>query len=552
MTQATVPSTNHAAAMLRVLGRLGSRLRELGLNVSVWDSAGALVGSCMAGNDLCRIALESSLHATEALSVAAGRALARREPVTAQTPCGCCLVAVPVLRRRRMVGAVAACYPTREALASGALAKAWRGMGLDEKDVRRQAQSVRHSRDQAADFAQILSWLVESEQATEIAGAETGMLSANLSSTYEELSLLYRISGFMKVNQPAGEFLRGVCSDLLEVMHISAAAAVLYPHPSANPEDVVVLEGDLALDESQLRALAREHVAARFVHNRPMLDNQFRASAGGPASPCVERLIAAPLVSDDNLMGMILGFNKDRGDFDSVDLKLIGSIANQSAVFVSNNRLYAELQELLMGVLHALTASIDTKDPYTSGHSGRVAILTRRIAEKMGLPAQKVQQLYLAGLLHDIGKIGVPESVLRKPGRLTEEEFWHIRCHPGTGARILGGLRHLEEVISGIYTHHERPDGLGYPQGLRGDQVPLEGRVVGLADAFDAMSSERTYRKALPLDAVVAEIRQRRGTQFDPAVVDVFLSMDLEQVLEELRQPASTVFPADVAPEVPR
>ncbi|MCD6304078.1 MAG: HD-GYP domain-containing protein, partial [Planctomycetes bacterium] len=248
-------------------------------------------------------------------------------------------------------------------------------------------------------------------------------------------------------------------------------------------------------------------------------------------------------------LGTLLALNKAGGDFNSIDIKLMSSVANQAAVFLTNHVLYADLQELLMGVLHALTASIDAKDPYTCGHSRRVADISRRLAETMGLAPPDVQRTYLAGLLHDIGKIGVPEAVLCKPGRLTDAEYEQIKKHPEIGARILGGIRQLEHVVPGILCHHERLDGRGYPRGLSGAQIPLEARIIGLADCFDAMTSDRVYRKALPLEKVIREIRRHAGTQFDRKVADVLLSMDLPAYLEELRKPTESAFQISLAQE---
>jgi putative nucleotidyltransferase with HDIG domain len=202
--------------------------------------------------------------------------------------------------------------------------------------------------------------------------------------------------------------------------------------------------------------------------------------------------------------------------------------------------LYADLQDLLMGVLHALTATIDAKDPYTCGHSQRVAMLSKLLAQRVGFPPAKVQELYLAGLLHDIGKIGVPEQVLCKEGRLTDEEYGSMKRHPSIGAKILQGIRQLDEVIVGILTHHERPDGKGYPQRLSGAQVPIEGRIVGLADVFDAMTSDRTYRKAMQLNVVLAEIRRCAGTQFDPLLVDLLMTFDFTKLMKDLHQTSQT------------
>jgi HD-GYP domain-containing protein (c-di-GMP phosphodiesterase class II) len=241
-----------------------------------------------------------------------------------------------------------------------------------------------------------------------------------------------------------------------------------------------------------------------------------------------------PLISDRKPIGVLIGFNKCSGDFDSIDLKLISSIGSQTAIFLEYSRLYADMEDLLMGVLHAMTASIDAKDPYTCGHSQRVALISKRLAEACDLSADRVQRIYLAGLLHDVGKIGVPESLLRKPGKLTPEEYDMVKNHPVIGAKILGGIRQLEDVLVGIIAHHERLDGKGYPNGLKGEAVPLEGRILGLADCFDAMTSDRTYRKRLSLEETAEEIRRNVGTQLDAVLVEKLLSMDLKVFMDEL------------------
>jgi len=351
------------------------------------------------------------------------------------------------------------------------------------------------------------------------------------------------------VTQSPETFLLDVCREVQEVMNIAAAAAVVYARRPASHEDTVVIAGEVGLTREQILLLAATQITPMLgPNNRVVLENRFTWSNRPDLGKAVRNLAAVPLMGDQTL-GMMLALNKETGDFNSVDIKLMSSIANQSAVFLTNNMLYSDLQELLMGVLHALTATIDAKDPYTCGHSNRVAIISKRLAESMGLPSARVQQIYLAGLMHDVGKIGVPESVLCKPGRLTAEEYDAVKKHPALGAKILGDIRQLDDVIGGILYHHERLDGRGYPQGLYGDEVPLDARIIGLADCFDAMSSDRTYRQALPLDAVISEIRKCAGTQFDPDVVEHLLQWDLQALLAELCQPAKTVFPIQIAQE---
>lgn len=177
------------------------------------------------------------------------------------------------------------------------------------------------------------------------------------------------------------------------------------------------------------------------------------------------------------------------------------------------------------GVIGALAAALDARDPYTAGHSQRVASLSVLIAEALQVPVADREALRLGALLHDIGKIGINDGVLRKPSRLTAEEFQHIKMHPVLGARILQPLAFLRPHIPVVELHHERPDGRGYPHGLRGDQIPLSARIVHVADAFDAMTSARAYRPGRPAVEAIAELRTHAGSDFDSAVVQAMVAV---------------------------
>jgi HD-GYP domain-containing protein (c-di-GMP phosphodiesterase class II) len=185
-----------------------------------------------------------------------------------------------------------------------------------------------------------------------------------------------------------------------------------------------------------------------------------------------------------------------------------------------------------MGLLHSLVSAVDAKDAYTCGHSERVALLSRFVAQEAQLPEAMVERIYTAGLLHDVGKIGVPELVLQKPGRLTPTEYDQIKRHPEMGARILADVKQLRDILPAVMHHHERYDGKGYPTGLAGKDIPMIARLICLADCFDAMTSSRTYRRALPLEVALTEIRRCAGTQFDPELTDVFLSVGVERIRE--------------------
>jgi putative nucleotidyltransferase with HDIG domain len=185
---------------------------------------------------------------------------------------------------------------------------------------------------------------------------------------------------------------------------------------------------------------------------------------------------------------------------------------------------YRRLEESSLEAIESLNATVDAKDPYTAGHSARVQRIALAVATELDLAPQRLDAVRFGGLFHDIGKIAVPDSILTKPGKLDDEEFAVIRCHPADGAEILSHFSRLREAVPLIRHHHERWDGDGYPDRLAGDAIPLEAFVVGLADAWDAMTTDRPYRPAMSIEEATAEVRRCRGTQFSPVVVDAFFA----------------------------
>jgi putative nucleotidyltransferase with HDIG domain len=185
---------------------------------------------------------------------------------------------------------------------------------------------------------------------------------------------------------------------------------------------------------------------------------------------------------------------------------------------------YRRLEESSLEAIESLNATVDAKDPYTAGHSARVQRIALAVAEELGVPAQQLDAVRFGGLFHDIGKIAVPDSILTKPGGLDDEEFAIVQRHPADGAEIVSHFSRLREAVPLIRHHHERWDGNGYPDRLAGDEIPREACVVGLADAWDAMTTDRPYRAALSVEQAAAEVRKCRGTQFSPEVVDAFFA----------------------------
>jgi len=514
------------------------QLHDLGLTLSVWDHFGDVVEGFEPSCDLCaRVGGLAQRCREEARKIAEHVVFSDR-PIKGQSPLGGCIIGVPVHERRRLVAAAVACFPVAEMLESEQLHRLCDRSQLDHESIVGELASRCHYSLAGADrLIDALTKMLDREQSLRVAEDGVQGLSENLASTYEELSLVYRISGTMKLTREPQVFLReDVCGELLEVMGVQYAAAVLYPHaPTQGPVEVIAA-GDLDLKAEQVRRLAAVDIAPQFMGNvRSLVDNHFAGNGRSSSHKGIDKLVAVPLSGDNQPIGILLAANKATGEFNSVDVKLLSAIGSQAVVFLTNHRLYADLQELLLGVLEALTASIDAKDPYTCGHSWRVAKVSERLAIEMGYSRERVRQIYLAGLLHDVGKIGVPESVLRKPGRLNEEEYDQIKRHPTIAAKILGGIRQLDEVATGILTHHERLDGRGYPQSLSESELPMEGRIIGLADSFDAMTSDRCYRPALSLPDVIEELRRHAGTQFDPELVEKFLAIDLNEFLIELR-----------------
>ena len=184
-----------------------------------------------------------------------------------------------------------------------------------------------------------------------------------------------------------------------------------------------------------------------------------------------------------------------------------------------------EYEELFIQVVESLATAIDAKDTYTNGHSVRVAEYSKEIAKRFGYDEERQDAIFMMGLLHDVGKIGIPDSVINKPSRLTDEEFDLIKTHPAVGARILSSIKKMPRLSDGARWHHERYDGKGYPDKLAGDQIPEEARMIAVADAYDAMTSNRSYRRSLSQETVRGELEKGKGSQFDPVFADIMIGM---------------------------
>ena len=236
-----------------------------------------------------------------------------------------------------------------------------------------------------------------------------------------------------------------------------------------------------------------------------------------------KNMICVPLLTKGQILGVLQAINSNNQDFSPDDMRILETLAHQVAIAVENSRLYENLKSSFLETVSALASAIDAKDRYTGGHTKRVALYSELIAKYMGYTKEQLEEVRMAATLHDIGKIGVDDKVLKKEAPLDDEEWKHMKGHPEMGYRILGHIKGLKYVTDGMRYHHERPDGNGYPLGLKGEETPMIARIISVADTFDAMTSNRPYRKGLDYNVAYQEIVKYRGTQFDEKVVDAFI-----------------------------
>jgi len=237
----------------------------------------------------------------------------------------------------------------------------------------------------------------------------------------------------------------------------------------------------------------------------------------------IQSVMCAPLVAGGRTLGAIYVDNRKQAThYEEADAELLTAFASQAAIAIDNARLMDTLQRSYQQTLLALVTAIEAKDEYTRGHSQRVAEYAVGIALELNFPQERVDLLRTAAELHDIGKIGIKDLIIQKPDRLSDEEFREIKNHVITGERIVAPITYLTPVLPAIRSHHERWDGKGYPDGQKGEQIALEARILAVADAFDAMTTKRTYNNPMTMEQALKRVREASGTQFDPQVVAAF------------------------------
>jgi putative nucleotidyltransferase with HDIG domain len=288
--------------------------------------------------------------------------------------------------------------------------------------------------------------------------------------------------------------------------------------------------------------LRPETIVRRLRKGEPIIEQGLRAAelfGEQPERPLASTAIV-PMKMRDRLIGWLSAISLTPSKrFDEGQRKLLSIMASRAAAAIENARLYEDLQASFKQTIKSLARTIDKMDRYTSGHSERVALYAVALARWLGLPEDQIEIVRHSALMHDIGKIGCVMN-LNKPGKLTQEEYEIFKKHPVFGREILDPIRFLEPVIPGVYLHHERWDGRGYPVGLAAQEIPLIARVIAIADTYDAMTSDRAYRRALPHEVTLNEITRCSGSQFDPDLAGTFTER-IEDFRDELRDEGQEV-----------
>lgn len=281
---------------------------------------------------------------------------------------------------------------------------------------------------------------------------------------------------------------------------------------STNPRELNFLRGEDPLPQGVIQN-GKHKILNLKDEDQSIYDNSLRRS-----------FISYPLMAKGKVIGVLnLIRVGNPASFSQGQLHSLSIIASKAASAIENSLLYKNLEQTYLSVLTALANAVEARDIYTRGHTERVWYMAEIIAQEMSWDKEKMWEVRVGGILHDIGKIGVPDAILNKPGELSSEEFEVMKTHPTQGAKILEGISFLAPSLPYILYHHERFDGGGYPFGLKGDKIPIQGRLLAVVDTFDAMCSDRPYRKRRETQAALKEIRDCSGTQFDPDMALIFL-----------------------------
>lgn len=345
----------------------------------------------------------------------------------------------------------------------------------------------------------------------------------------DQLALLYDVSKDMNSILDVRKLLDEIMRRGQEALG-AEACSVLLVDEDRQELFFEVAKGEAGAALEQVRLKMDQGVAGWIAtHGQPLVindvsrDPRFFGQVDQRVKFVTRSILGVPLLARGKIIGVLEVINKGVGqDFGSDDLELLTALAADAAISIDNARLFQAVLDGYLDTLKALAAAVDAKDPYTAGHIDRVSSYALETGEVMGLPEGEMPAMRYGSILHDVGKIGISDAILGKPAALTQEEFAVMCKHAEIGSRMVEGIRFLEKARPIIRGHHECYDGAGYPDGLAGEAIPIGARIISAVDAFDAMTTDRPYRKALTVEFALGELRKKAGTQFDPQIVEAF------------------------------
>ena len=350
---------------------------------------------------------------------------------------------------------------------------------------------------------------------------ELEALSRQIDLAYKQVSLLHSLAPHLQVSSGPEDLAR-VCLQRLEPLLPAQGHLIVLNGLNEEPA-LLLTRGSLPFAETNVLRLLQRFETHDWRH--PLVRNCFNAAELGPEYSQLQNLLAVSIGTGESSRGWIVSCNEREGrGFGAVESRLLSSLATVMTTHLSNVQLYWENDDLLLSFVKSLVSTLDARDPYTRGHSERVALIARCLARRLALDSDDQETIYMSGLLHDIGKLGIDDRILRKPGNLTPEEYQSVQQHPALGCQILSPLRNLQKVLPGVRSHHETWEGAGYPDGLKGEGIPLMARIVAVADAYDAMNSNRPYRSGMPIESLERILRDGSGRHWDPQIVEAYFA----------------------------
>jgi putative nucleotidyltransferase with HDIG domain len=375
----------------------------------------------------------------------------------------------------------------------------------------------------------VMSKIINTQLQTVLAESPSeSMKLEDLQRLQRSLATAYSVSKMLADAKDLDNIFDGIIDSVFQTVQADRTA-LLMPEDEESKELQIVAArsrkpdekpGEITVSRTVVKDVLEKGVSSLSQDARA--DSRYREGESIIAES-IRSVMCVPMATDDQILGVLYADSQSlAGAFSENELELLAHIGNQAGVGIHRVQLVKELERFFFDTIRAIVATVDAKDGYTHHHSERVAELAVRIARKMGKSEDEIELVRLTGLLHDVGKIGIPESILNKPGRLSDEEFVEIKKHPLYGEDILKNIKNpkFKVIVPGVRNHHEKWDGSGYPDGLSGEEIPFLGRLLAVADVLDALSADRIYRKGMGFDKTMEIIRKDAGSHFDPQVAE--------------------------------